>query len=189
MTWSTLNSKHSTCSASTGLSCFFFFFFACLCLFSFSSKNKTNFTLREISYPNYESKFSFSLVVQSCLTLCDPMDGSSPGLPVHDQLPEFTHTYVHRVGYAIKPSHSLQYPSPLAFNFSQHQGLFQRVSFIGGSQSIGASASASVLPMNTQDWSPLGLTGWISLQSKELSRVFSNTTVQKHQFFRTQLSL
>ena len=57
-----------------------------------------------------------------------------------------------------------------------------------GAQSIGVSASTSVLPMNTQDWFPLGWTGWISLQSKELSRVFSNTTVQKHQFFGTQLS-
>ena len=61
--------------------------------------------------------------------------------------------------------------------------------FASGSQSIGASVSTSVLPVNTQDWSPLGWTGWISLQSKGLSRVFSNTTVQKHQFFCTQLSL
>ena len=61
--------------------------------------------------------------------------------------------------------------------------------FASGGQSIGASASASVLPMNTQDWSPLGWTGWISLQSKGISTVFSNTTVQKHQFFGTQLSL
>ena len=61
--------------------------------------------------------------------------------------------------------------------------------FISGGQSIVVSASASVLPMNTQDWSPLGLTGWISLESKGLSRVFSNTTVQKHQFFSTQLFL
>ena len=61
--------------------------------------------------------------------------------------------------------------------------------FASGSQSIGVSASTSVLPMNTQDWLPLGLTGWISLQSKGLSRVFSNTTVQKHQFFSPQLSL
>ena len=60
--------------------------------------------------------------------------------------------------------------------------------FTWGGQSIGVSASASVLPMNTQDWSPLGWTGWISLQSKELSRVFSNTTVQKHQFFGAQFS-
>ena len=61
--------------------------------------------------------------------------------------------------------------------------------FTWGGQSIGVSASTSVLPMNTQDWSPLGWTGWISLQSKGLSRVFSNTTVQKHQFFSAQLSL
>ena len=60
--------------------------------------------------------------------------------------------------------------------------------FTWGSQSIGVSASASVLPMNTQDWSPLGWNGWISLQSKGLSRVFSNTTVQKYQFFGAQLS-
>ena len=61
--------------------------------------------------------------------------------------------------------------------------------FASGGQSIGVSAPASILPMNTQDWSPLGWTGWISLQSKGLSRVFSNTTVQKHHFFGTQLSL
>ena len=60
--------------------------------------------------------------------------------------------------------------------------------FTWGGQSIGVSSSASVLPVNTQDWSPLEWTGWISLQSKGLSRVFSNTTVQKHQFFRAQLS-
>ena len=60
--------------------------------------------------------------------------------------------------------------------------------FAWGGQSIGVSAAASVLPVNTQDWSPLGWTSWISLQSKELSRVFSNTTVQKHKFFGTQLS-
>ena len=61
--------------------------------------------------------------------------------------------------------------------------------FMSGGRSITVSASASVLPMSIQDWSPLGLTGWISLQSKGLSRVFSNTTLQKHQFFSTQLSL
>ena len=60
--------------------------------------------------------------------------------------------------------------------------------FASGGQSTGVSASTSVLPINTEDWSPLGWTGWISLQSKGLSRVFSNTTVQKHQFFCTQLS-
>ena len=60
--------------------------------------------------------------------------------------------------------------------------------FSWGGQNTGVSASASVLPMNTQDWSPLGWTGWISLQSKGLSRIFSNTTIQKHQFFGAQLS-
>ena len=69
-------------------------------------------------------------------------------------------------------------------------GSFQMSQFFtSGGQSIGVSASASVLPMNIQDWFPLGLTGWISLQSKELSRIFSNSTVQKHQFFSAQLSL
>ena len=70
----------------------------------------------------------FSSVGQSCPTLCDPMDCSTPGLPVHHQLPEFTQTHVHWVGNAIQPSHSLLSPSPPAFNLSQHQGLFQRVS-------------------------------------------------------------
>ena len=68
-------------------------------------------------------------------------------------------------------------------------GSFLSQFFSSGGQSIGISASTSVLPMNTQDWSPLGWTGWISLKSKGLSRVFSNSTVQKHQFFSTQLSL
>ena len=76
---------------------------------------------------------------------------------------------------------------PQSFPASQSFQMSQL--FAWGSQSIGVSASTSVLPMNTQDWSPLGWTGWISLQSKGLSRVLSNTTVQKHQFFSTQLSL
>ena len=81
------------------------------------------------------------------------------------------------------PSHPLLSPSPV-FNLSQHQGSFPVSQFFtSGCQSIGASASASVLPMNIQGWFPLGLTGWISLQSKGLWRVFSSTTVQKHQFF------
>ena len=88
------------------------------------------------------------------------------------------------------PSHPLSSLSPPAFSVSQHQGLFQWVSSLpSGGQSVGASAFTSVLPMNIQDSFPLGLTGLISLQSKGLSRVFSNTTVQKHQFFGAQLSL
>ena len=122
---------------------------------------------------------SVSSVAQSCLTLCNPMNHSTPGLPVHQQLPDFTQTNVHRVDDAIQPSHPLS--SPSALNLSQHQGLFQLVSSLpSGGQSIGVSASASVLPMDTQDWSPLAWTGWISLQSKGLSRVFYNTRVQKY---------
>ena len=99
---------------------------------------------------------SVSLVAQSCLTLCNPMDCSTPGLLVHHQL----------------------------LVMSQMNQLFA-----SGGQSIGVTASISVLPMNTQDWYPLGWTDWISFLSKGLSRILSNTTVQKHQFFSTQLSL
>ena len=72
--------------------------------------------------------FQFSSVTQSCPTLCDTVDCSMPGFPVHHQLPEFTQTHVHSVGDAIQPSHTLSSPSPPAFNLSQDQGLFQRVS-------------------------------------------------------------
>ena len=132
----------------------------------------------------------FTSVAQSCPTLCDPMNHSTPGLPVHYQLPEFTQTHIHRVGDAIQPSHLLSSPSP-ASNHSQHQSLFQWVNFlheVAKGLAKGVSALASVLPTNTQDWSPLEWTGWISLQSKGLSRVFSNTTVQKQQFFSAQVS-
>ena len=129
----------------------------------------------------------FSRVTQSCPTLCDPMNHSTPSLPVYHQLPEFTQAHVHWVGDAIQPSHPLSSPSSPAPNPSQHQGLFLWVS---SSHEVAKvfSASASVLPVNTEDWSPLGWTGWISLQSKGLSRVFSNTSVLKHQFFGSQLS-
>ena len=139
-------------------------------------------------YYCWRDSVQFSSVAQLCLTLCNPMNRSMPGLPVHHQLPEFTKTHAHRVGDAIQPPHPLLSPSPPAPNPSQHEGLFQCQLFASGGQSIGVSASASVLPMNTQDWSPLGWTCWISLQSKGLSGVFSNTIVQKHQFFNAQLS-
>ena len=96
---------------------------------------------------------------------------------------------VHRVGDAIQPSHPLSSPSLPAPNTSQHQGLFQSQLFTSGGQSTGVSASASVLPINIQSSFPLGLTDLISLLSQGLSRVFSNTTVQKHLFFSAQLSL
>ena len=131
-----------------------------------------------------------SSVAQSSPTLCDPMDCSMPGLPIHHQLLELTQTHVHRVGNAIQPSHPLLSPSLPAFNLSQHQGLSQWVSSSHQvAKVLGVSAATSVLPMNSQDWYPLGWIGWISLKSEGLSRIFSNTTVQKHQFFGTQLSL
>ena len=129
-------------------------------------------------------------VTQSCLTLCDPMDCSMPVFPVVHHLLELAQTHVHWVSDAIQPSHSLLVPSPPAVNLSQDKGLFP-VSwlFSSGGQTIGASASASVLPKNIQGRCPLRLTGLISLLSKGLSRVFSSTTVWKHQFLDIQPSL
>ena len=113
-----------------------------------------------------DTLIQFSSVAQSCPTLWDPMNHGTPGLHVHHQLLEFTQTYVHRVSDAIQPYHLLSSPSPPAPNPSQHQSFPISQLFTSGGQSIGVSASTPVLPMNTQDWSPLGRTGWISLQSK-----------------------
>ena len=120
--------------------------------------------------------------------LCSPMDCSMPAFPVHHQLLEFTQTRVHRVcpchptiSSSVVPFSSCPQSLPASWSFLVSQP------FTSGGQSIGVSAS--VLPVNTQDWTPLGWTGWISLQSKGLSRVFSNTTAKKHQFFGAQLSL
>ena len=130
-----------------------------------------------------------SSVAQLCPTLCDPMNCSTPGLPVHHQLLELGQTHVHWVSDAIQTSHPVVLFSSCLQSLPA-SGSFQMSQFFAyGGQSIGISTSASVLPMNIQDWFPLGWTGWISLQSKGLSRVFSNTTVQKHQFFGAQLSL
>ena len=144
----------------------------------------------------------YSKVIQLCiyicysvaklyLTLCNPMDCSTPGSPVLHYLLEFAQTHVHWVSDAIQPSYPLLLPSPLALNFPQHKCLLWWKSqlFTSGSQRIGASALVSVLPMNIQGWFPLGLTTLISLLSKGLSRVFSRSTVQKHQFFGAQPSL
>ena len=105
------------------------------------------------------------------------------------QLPEFTQTHIYRVSDAIQPSHPLVVPFsscpqslPVSESFPMNQ------LFAWGGQSTGVSALALFLPKNTQGWSPSEWTGWISLQSKGLSGVFSNTTVQKHQFFGTQPS-
>ena len=121
-------------------------------------------------------------------TPCNPMNRSAPGLPVYHQLPEFTQTHVHWVGDAIQPSHPLSSPSPPTLNLSQHQGLFQWVS--SSHQVAYWSFSFNISPSN--EYSGLisfRIDSWISLLSKGLSRYFSNTTVQKHQFFSAQLSL
>ena len=84
--------------------------------------------LEAISFSSkYRESVQFSSVAQSCPTVCDPMNCSTPGLPVHHQLPEFTQTHVHWVGDAIQPPHPLSSPSPPALNLSQHQGLFRWV--------------------------------------------------------------
>ena len=129
-------------------------------------------------------------VAQSCATLCDPMDCSTPGFSVLHYLLEFAQTHVHWVSDVIQSFCHLLPPFLLALNLSQHQDLFPTSwVFAPGGQNIEASASASVLPMNIQGWVSLGLTGLMSLLSKRLSRVFSSTTVQKHQFFDSQSSL
>ena len=87
------------------------------------------------------------------------------------------------ISFSVVPFSSCLQSFPISGSFQMSQ------LFVSGGQNIGVSASTSVLPMNTQNWFPLGWTGWISLQSKGLSRVFSNTTVQKHQIFSAQLSL
>ena len=134
--------------------------------------------------------FQFSSVTQFCLTVCDPMDCSMPGFPVHQQLLELTHTHVHRVSDAIQASHPLLSPSPPAFNLSQHQGLFKWVSF---SHQVAKVLEFQFRHQSFQwlfraDLLQNGLVG-SPCSPRDSSRVFSNTTVQKHQFFGTQPSL
>ena len=132
----------------------------------------------------------FSSVTQSCPTHCDAMDCSTVGLPIHNQLPEFTQTHVLWVGDAIPPPHPLLSPFPPLFNLSQHQGLFKWVS------SLHQVTKGLELQLQHQSFQWIfrtdflvGQTGWNSLKSKGLLVVFSNTTVQKYQFFGTHLSL
>ena len=135
-----------------------------------------------------EFNLQFSSVTLSCLTLCDPMNCSTPGFLVFHYIPEFAQTHVHWVDNTIHlilccPLLLLPSIFPSFRVFSSESALHIRW------PKYWSSASASALPMNIQDWFPLGLISLISLQSKGLSRVFSNTTVQKHQFFSAQLSL
>ena len=130
----------------------------------------------------------FSSVAQSSLSLWS-MICSRPGFPVHHLLPGPAQTHVRRVSDAMQPSHPLSSPSPLIFSLSQHQGLSQWVSSLHQVAKVSDFRTRNhVLPMNIEDWFLLGWSGVIFLQSKTLSRVFSNTTIQKHQFFSTQLS-
>ena len=138
---------------------------------------------------NQYIKVQFSSVAQSCPILCDPMNRSTPGLPVHHQFLEFTQTHIHRVSDAIQPSHPLSSPSPPAPKPSQYQSLFQWVSF--------SNEVARVLEFQLQhhwlqrnpraDLLQNGLVG-SPCSPRGLSRVFSNTTIQKHQYFGTQPS-
>ena len=132
----------------------------------------------------------FSSVAQSCPTVCDPVDCSMPGNMATPPTPgtcsnscPLNQWWHPTISSSVVPfSSRLQsFPASGSFQMSQF--------FASGGHSVGVSASTSVLPMNIQDWFPLGWTSWISLQSKGLSWIFSNTTVQKHQFFGTQHSL
>ena len=137
---------------------------------------------------HYEQHYqSVSSVAQSCPILCDPQHARlpcpSPTLRVHPNSCPLSQWCHPTISSSIIPFSSLLQSFPVLGTFQMSQ------LFASGGQSIGVSTSTSVLPMNSHDWFPLGWTGWISLQSKGLSRVFSNTTVQKHQFFSVQLSL
>ena len=148
--------------------------------------------LTQMSTQNFHSisvSVQFNSVAQSCLTL-QPHGLQHTRLPCPSPTPR---TYSNScplsqwchptISSSVVPFSSclLFFPATESFQMSQL--------FTSGGQSIGVSALASVLPMNTQDWYPLGWTGWTAFQSKGLSRVFSNTIVQKHQFLSTQLSL
>ena len=123
---------------------------------------------------------------QSYLTLCDPMDCSIPGFPVLHYFSEFAQIHFHQVGHVTQPS--LLPSSPPALSLFEHQDLFQ---WIGSLHQVAQVLEFhfSISPSNEYSgWFPLGLTGLISLQAKGLSRVFSSTTVQKHQFLGAQPS-
>ena len=140
-------------------------------------------------YPSYQSYF---VVVQSisCVQLFVTPWTAVLGSSVLHYLPEFAQTHVHWAGDDIQSSFLLSPPFPPLINVSHHHGLFQWVSSSHQmAKVVEFQLQASILPMNIQNWFPLGLTGLISLLSRGLSRVFSSTTIQKHQFYGTQPSL
>ena len=139
--------------------------------------------LKDIGYPCATCCCS---VAQLCLTLCDPMDCITPGFPALHHLLELAPLswWCHpTISSSVIPLSSCLQSFPASGSFPMSQ------LFASGGQIMGASASASVLPMNNQDWLPLGLTGLSSLQSKGLSRVSTTLQFKKHQFFGAQLSL
>ena len=153
-------------------------------------RRKSNFIKIEVWKICWLSRpFYYIRSVQSCPTLCDPINHSTPGLPVHHQLPEFTQ--IHSVpsspwcqptiSSSVVPFSSCLQSLPASESFPMSQ------LFAWGGQSTGVSASASFPPKKFQGWSS-EWSGWISLQSKGLSRVLSNITIQKHQFLGTELS-
>ena len=154
---------------------------------SFSSQGISLFWL--LNFPNLKFPLSSFCccccpIAKSCSTLCGPTDHRTPGFSILHYLPEFAQIPIHWVDNAIQPSHPLLFPSSTCFqSFPASGSLPMSQFFTSGCRSIEASTSAPDLPMNIQCWFPLGLTGLISLKSKGLSRVFSSTTIQKHQFF------
>ena len=143
---------------------------------------------REVSkYLQFSSVHFSRSVVSDCLWLHEPQHARPPcpsptprGYSNSCPLNRWCHL---TISFSVIPFTSCLQSFPTSESFQMNQ------LFASGGQKIGVSASTSVFPINTQNWFPLGWTGWISLQSKGLSRVFSNTTLQKHQFFNTQLSL
>ena len=140
---------------------------------------------------NYISQtVQFSSVTQSSPTVCDPMDCSTPRPPHPSPTPSVYSNSCPLSWWCHPAISSSIIPFSSCLQSFLISGSFQMSQFFAsGGQNIRVSASTTVLLMNIQDWFPLGCTGWISLQSKGLSRVFSNTTLQKHQFFDIQLSL
>ena len=135
-------------------------------------------------------QFSSIQSLSCVLTLCDPMDCSTPGCLVHHQLQELAQTHVYRVGDAVQPSHSLLSPSPPAFSHSQHQGCFQRVSSSHQVAKV-LEFSFSISPSNEYSGLISFRIVWFDLLAAQgtLKSLLPNTTVQKHQFFGTQPSL
>ena len=134
------------------------------------------------------SSVQFSSVTQSGLTLCDPMNRSTPGLPIHHQIPVFTQTHVHRISDAIQPSHPLSSPSP-ALNLSQHQGLSNE-STLHMRWPKYWSFSFSISPSNEHPRLISFRMGWLDLLAVQGTlKSLLQHTVQKHPFFGAQLSL